>query len=236
VAQEFIASVAGGRADGDALAESGVGAASRGGGEDSAGLTCIRRGGIPPAAAAGRGGASGAGAGGPEEASFAGSFAMLGFPGTQFEVEAGIGRATPLGEINSLRDNWWCQWTAQQENSREIVWRPPTGSPLEWVYPGGSGVAPAFLSEADKSQADQEWERFARLPAVPNYLGKIVLDWARQHPGDPRVPEALHLVVRASRYCFADKDTGSFSKAAFDLLHRRYPRNEWTKKTPYWFN
>jgi hypothetical protein len=28
---------------------------------------------------------------------------------------------------------------------------------------------------------------------------------------------------------------GKYSKDAFRLLQRRYPKSEWTKKTPYWF-
>lgn len=56
--------------------------------------------------------------------------------------------------------------------------------------------------------------------------------WAKAHPGDPRVAEALHLVVRATQYGEADSDT---SKAAYLLLHNRFPRNPWTAKTPRWF-
>jgi len=42
-------------------------------------------------------------------------------------------------------------------------------------------------------------------------------------------------VVRATRYGCTDKETVNYSKAAFDLLHKRYPNSEWTKKTPYYF-
>jgi hypothetical protein len=50
------------------------------------------------------------------------------------------------------------------------------------------------------------------------------------------VPEALHIAVTSTRYGCTDKDTGRWSKAAFQLLHKRYPKSEWAKKTPYWFN
>jgi len=55
----------------------------------------------------------------------------------------------------------------------------------------------------------------------------------RSQPRDPRVPEALYLVVRATRY--GQKDTQT-SKAAYLLLHNRYRRNPWTSKTPLWFS
>jgi hypothetical protein len=41
--------------------------------------------------------------------------------------------------------------------------------------------------------------------------------------------------VRATRYGCTDKDTPRFSKAAFDLLHRRYPKSPWAEKTKYWY-
>ena len=48
-------------------------------------------------------------------------------------------------------------------------------------------------------------------------------------------PEALHLAVMTTRYSCTDKDTARWSKAAFDLLHKKYPTSPWAKKTPYWF-
>jgi hypothetical protein len=45
----------------------------------------------------------------------------------------------------------------------------------------------------------------------------------------------LHLVVRARRYGCTEPSGENYSKAAYDLLHKRYPSSEWTKKT-YWFN
>ena len=78
-------------------------------------------------------------------------------------------------------------------------------------------------------------KKFAALPAGPDWLGAQTIAYARAHPEDPRVPEALHLVVRATRYGCKDGNTGDFSKRAFELLHRRYATNEWAKKTPFWY-
>jgi len=52
---------------------------------------------------------------------------------------------------------------------------------------------------------------------------------------DPRVPEALHLAVRSTRYGCTDDNTTKFSKQAFQLLHKNYPKSEWAAKTKYWF-
>ena len=59
--------------------------------------------------------------------------------------------------------------------------------------------------------------------------------FAKTHPEDSRVPEALHLTVRATRHGCTDKESGSYSKQAFQLLHKQYPKSEWAKRTPYWF-
>lgn len=48
----------------------------------------------------------------------------------------------------------------------------------------------------------------------------------KTHPDDPRVPETLHLVVRATRFGCAGNDTGKISKAAFELLLKKYPKSD----------
>ena len=93
-------------------------------------------------------------------------------------------------------------------------------------------VAPPFVTEKDKTIAKADGARLHKLPAGPTYLGSVVIPWAKAHLNDPRVPEALHLVVRATQYGEMDSDT---SKAAYELLHSRFPRNAWTSKTPNWY-
>ena len=69
-----------------------------------------------------------------------------------------------------------------------------------------------------------------------SYLSAAAIAWARAHPSDPRVPEALHLAVRATHFgSSADASTSPYSKEAFDLLHARYPDSPWTKQTKYWY-
>ena len=63
----------------------------------------------------------------------------------------------------------------------------------------------------------------------------LPLPWARAHREDPRVPEALHLCVRATRLGMTGPDTSAFSRRAFQLLHARYPKSEWAEKTKYWY-
>lgn len=92
-----------------------------------------------------------------------------------------------------------------------------------------------FLTPEEQKQAVSEREKLDALPAAPDWLSAQTLAFAQAHPDDPRIPAALYLVVRASRYGCSDDKTGDFSKRAFDLLHRRFPNSEWAKRTPFWY-
>ena len=84
-------------------------------------------------------------------------------------------------------------------------------------------------------QAQRQHSLVQKLGNAPNYLCRTAIDWANKNPTDPRSPEALHLAVKSTRYGCTDKETGRWSKAAFDLLHKRYPNTNWAKETKYWF-
>lgn len=167
----------------------------------------------------------------PDEAKFAGIFAWLRAPGMQPIVTSGVGRRSALNEQDSYRDNWWCAaTTSSTEGSSE---EQKTAAPP--VTASDDVPSPLFLTAVQKTAAKQEYARLSDLGAAPNYLCKQVIAWVQSHPADPRGPEALHLAVKSTRYGCTDKETGKWSKAAHDLLHKRFPNNSWTKKTPYWF-
>ncbi|PYS74027.1 MAG: hypothetical protein DMF69_03210 [Acidobacteria bacterium] len=99
-----------------------------------------------------------------------------------------------------------------------------------------SGIkSPLFLNEAQRAAASKEWASLKAIGPIPNYLSRQVIQWATKNPADPRVPEALHLAVNSTRFGCTNKETGRSSKAAFDLLHQKYPTSSWAKKTKYWF-
>jgi hypothetical protein len=169
-----------------------------------------------------------------QEKKFAAIFVMLHFPGVQIEVHAGALRGMAASELDSFRDNWW---GAAADSPGFGGAKPGTlanGSPLSAVYPDQKLRPSSFVNADEEAAALEQWKEISRAPA-PNFFASVVLDWAKAHPDDARVPEALHLVVRATRYGNGDKDTGTYSKAAFDVLHSRYPNSEWAKKTPFWF-
>jgi hypothetical protein len=59
--------------------------------------------------------------------------------------------------------------------------------------------------------------------------------WAATYAPEPRLAEALHRVVRATRLGCTTERSGDVSREAFTLLHKRFPRSEWAAQTPYWF-
>jgi hypothetical protein len=95
--------------------------------------------------------------------------------------------------------------------------------------------APLFLSIADRQQAASEWAKLKQVPAAPAYLAGIAVAWAKMHPQDPRVPEALHLAVRCTKLGERDRTSTKLSKEAFLILHRRYAKSRWTTETPYYY-
>lgn len=159
-------------------------------------------------------------AGTDSERHFTALFITLQNPGLIPYVREGLLRKATLGEIDNFRDNWWCA-------------DPGMGGANTGRNPKPDLPAPAFLPEADKNRAQQEQEKLAAIGFAPNYLTSEVLTYAKQHPDDPRVPQALHLAVRATRYGCTNPDTTHLSEAAFNLLHQQYPKSEWAEKTKY---
>jgi hypothetical protein len=168
-----------------------------------------------------------------EARAFTGLFMILRFPGLKPYVQDNVGRLTPLDQIDNYRGNWWCAVDAAAPGTARETDR--LSAPLEILYHTGQDPALEFLSAGQVSAAQHELQRLASSGPAPNYLSQQVTAWGQKTPGDPRVPEALHLAVKATRFGCADADTGRFSKAAFDLLHERYPKSPWAQKTKYWY-
>jgi hypothetical protein len=168
-----------------------------------------------------------------EARAFTGLFMILRFPGVKPYVQENVGRLTPLDQIDNYHDNWWCAVDAAAPGTSREADRLPT--PLEMLYRTGQDPALEFLSAGQATAAQQELQRLAALGPAPNYLSQQVTAWGRKNASDPRVPEALHLAVKSTRFGCTDADTGKYSKAAYDLLHQRYPKSPWAQKTKYWY-
>ena len=166
---------------------------------------------------------------------FALVFMVMHFAGMQPFVNAG-----PMGSVIApgihTGSAWWCYDVGQEQTSRayQSAMFSQSASPLV-ASTTPSVAAPSWLATGERQRGAAEWKKLSTTGAAPLYFAPIVLNWAKQHPDDPRVPEALHYFVRASRFGCVDKTIGPYSKQAFDLLHKRYPQSDWTAKTLYWF-
>ncbi|MBI4850896.1 MAG: hypothetical protein HY819_03620 [Acidobacteria bacterium] len=168
----------------------------------------------------------------PQAKKFAGLFLVLRFPVTRPIIEANLDREDEIDKINSYRDNWWCSFDPTDVTSSiySRVERDSEGNPK----PQKEEI-PTFLTKTLLSQAQAEQTKLAALGTAPNYLCDEIVKWAKANLSDPRVPESLHLAVKSTRYGCVDKKTLAFSKSAFQVLHKNFPNNAWTKKTPYFF-
>jgi hypothetical protein len=169
----------------------------------------------------------------PDEKKFTAIYTWLKWPGLEPVVDAGVGRTTALEQQDEFRDNWWC--SAAFTNDTNEAKGETEADKLQTFKADSDVKSPQFLTPAQRAAAQRESTRLSSFGAAPNYLCGQVIAWAEKRPNDPRVPEALHLAVKSTRYGCTDKATGRSSKAAFDVLHKRYPNSPWAKKTPYWF-
>lgn len=167
---------------------------------------------------------------------FPADLAILRNPGTRPYLEEGVARVASFSYFDDLRNNWWCKPWDDQPNNGESDSSQQNLPPLP---------VPAFMPAGDLARGVAEVQRLQQLPDSVIVIGQRVVDYARQHPDDPLVPEALALTVRAGHYAcaaYVPNATGQngseytpVSKAAFELLHRRYPKSPWALKTKYYY-
>jgi hypothetical protein len=178
----------------------------------------------------------------PAEQNFAIILTALRLPGLRPFITTPE-RMTPIERIDDFRDNWWgtegplCAPPNPRYGNSGYPppqW-PQIGPALQTFYPGGKVKPPAFLTATEQAEAAREWQRLLDMSPAPDYLATEAVAWGKAHPSDPRVPEALALAVKTTRFGCVDPKTGELSKAAFDLLHSRYPKSSWAAQTKYWF-
>jgi hypothetical protein len=160
----------------------------------------------------------------PAEKHFVAAYLMLKNPG--------MSPLLPLVDMDHLdqRDqynrNWWYLPSNDSVGDGETL--SGIGSDRRLIYP-------EFLTPEQRTAGIREDKLLRDRGIAANFLAAPVIAWAKQTPGDPRVPEALHLAVRATRFSLTDDQTTQFSKQAYQLLHQKYPKSTWAKKTPYWY-
>jgi hypothetical protein len=169
-----------------------------------------------------------------EERQFVAVFTVLHFPGLRPFVDDSYPRATAVQKIDEYRDNWWCQDVGSIPE--EVNFNKSYDAYRGTLAPAAPAPSfPAFLDTAQRQRAAAQWQRLSSYGSAARYLPRVVVEWAKKHPDDGRVPEALHLAVRATRYGCDEGRPNPLSREAFTILHQVYPRSDWARKTPYWF-
>jgi len=153
---------------------------------------------------------------------FSGAFLLLHNPGMRPTVNWGLQRATAIDKIDDYQDNWW--------SSDPKEW-PSLTTAYNLEKPITKPVFPAVLLKGNST----EMAKIKALGPAPNVMAREAIAWSKTHGSDVRVPEALALVIKATRFGSKDGQTSKLSKEAFQILHRSYPNSPWAKRTPYYY-
>ena len=117
----------------------------------------------------------------------------------------------------------------------------PTGTDSGYDQPlAGVSNTLNFMKKEAVDAAQKERTQLLALPLRSEYLAPTLLAWAKQKPKDLEAPKALHFFVTYTRMeCpygnIHPLAKTSYSKEAFELLHRIYPKSDWATKTKYYF-
>jgi hypothetical protein len=130
--------------------------------------------------------------------------------------------------LTSTRNyNWWCEVNNNSHFRNADTWETKAEQQLSAVY--------AFNNLNDERRSSLISLRPRLNQSMTAFFGPFILEHARSHPEDPRVPLALYRLVFATRYA-CKSGPGEISRQAFQLLHTAYPDSESAKNTPFWYN
>jgi hypothetical protein len=185
---------------------------------------------------------------------FAEYFAMAKLPGLRTDLIA-FSYTRPAGNVADFQGRW-TDWMIVPLQAGAHGAFPPPGVYQSgyWLESGGEtpdltclgscGRSPFPLRLPDfvaAAQNDAAIDRAAfrtfdqdkELPAGASSLWDEALALARANPGDPRSPEMLHRLIRVARWGANHDHLG---RRAFQLLHARYPKSDWARRSPYYYD
>lgn len=170
------------------------------------------------------------------EKRFVSALILLRFPGWHPFVGAGPPRMKPANRLHPLRFNWWCGSDKGlyflYDHYRVWLDRSRTRSRVSLLF---ESTEPDFPDDSQRQEGRQQWRQVLQAGTASNLLARRVLDQVALDSADPRLAEALHLVVKATRYGCPDVLTSEYSRQAYQRLHRLFPNSRWARMTPYWY-
>lgn len=180
---------------------------------------------------------------------------LISMPGPWMAESIQPDSATAIDGYNPNDRNWWCpfetdrQLGALRDQADSLLGLPADGSYVERRL--AEDLDPALRDDRRKTRDEvlkahpmvqavdwKEIRALSRMPQAPRKLTDAALRTARKaDPKDMAAAEALALAVRTTRYgCNWHGGHGSYSKAAQQLLTKRFAGSDWQIKTPYWFD
>jgi len=123
-----------------------------------------------------------------------------------------------------FESSWWCPlpetiYKYENHESKEV--------PKIVARPG-------FLTPQQIQTAQRERQALIAIGDAKSYLGKRVLEWAKEEPEDRRIPEALFIAAQANQSykygCSSWEHDVATREAADELLRKSYPNSPWTGK------
>jgi hypothetical protein len=166
----------------------------------------------------------------------------------------GDGEITALDSFDHNDKNWWCpfepdrqlgglrddfdtltgvqraSWSAER---LEPVLDVDTAAKLGTKRDGVLRAHPVI-----KSVSWSEIKALSAMPSAPKFFARAATNWGKAAPKeDPAAAEALAMAIRTTRYgCNWHGSHGSYSKAAYEVLHKKFGTTTWATQTPYWFD
>jgi hypothetical protein len=184
---------------------------------------------------------------------------VLGSPGLNilansrvpYPADAGIPplKLTELDLLEQSDNNWWCAWQHERyADGNEATLVSIFLGDSEFVRSSRKseralrrGLDPLLARSALWQAADPaETTALAKIDSAPKLLSERAITWVEHPRPSDRTDgqdEALARSVRSTRYgCQRQGGHRIWSRAAFELLHRRFAQSEAANQTPYWFD
>jgi hypothetical protein len=166
----------------------------------------------------------------------------------------GGGEVTTLDSFDHNDKNWWCPFEPDRQlgglrddfDSLTGVQRAQwSAQRLEPVMEADAATTLAKKRESVlkahpviKSVSWKEIGALSAIPSAPKLFSHAATNWGKAATKeDPAAAEALAMAIRTTRYgCNWHGGHGPYSKAAYEVLHKKFGTTPWATQTPYWFD
>lgn len=166
----------------------------------------------------------------------------------------GGGEVTVLDSFDHNDKNWWCPFEPDRQlgglrddfdaltGTQRAQW---SAKRLEPVMEADAAATLAAKRESVlkthpvvKSISWKEIQALSAMPSAPKLVAGQATRWGKAAAKDDMAAaEALAQAIRTTRYgCNWHGGHGPYSKAAYEVLHKKFGTTPWATQTPFWFD